>query len=110
MPTVTLNGAGTTQAITPMTATGYSSEVIACPNNVLTACQATVAGSGSVSATVELQATLDGTYYKTIKSFSLSGTTNATDIQLLSATFLSYRWYVSAISGTSATVTAVVKA
>lgn len=109
MATLSLNGVGTALAISPMTATGYSTDVINCASNVLTACQASVTGSGSVSATVELQATLDGVNYKTIKTFSLSGTTSATDIQLLSATFLTYRWYVSAISGTSATVTAVVK-
>ena len=109
MPTVSANSTQTVVTITnSMTATGNSTDIVNCPIRA-TACQATVVGSGSVSATVNLQASLDSSYWKTIKTFTLSGTTSDTDIALLDATFQFYRVNVSAISGTSATVTVLLK-
>ena len=100
--------AQTVAACTAMTATGNSAETFSTGFRV-TAAQANVVGSGAVSATVNLQASLDGVYFKTIYTFALSGTTSDTDIQLLDATFQIYRWNVSAISGTTATVTGYLK-
>lgn len=109
MANVPISGAQTVVGMdVGLTATGNSADTYSSPNRVIAA-QANVVGSGAVSATVNLQASLDGVYYTTIYTFSLSGTTSASDIKLLDATYQSYRWNVSAISGTSATVTAYLK-
>lgn len=109
MTTLSANAAQSVTAITTqMTATGNSTDIVSCPIRVLSA-QANVVGSGSVSATIALQASLDGNYWTTIKTFTLSGTTSATDLALLDATFQYYRANVSAISGTSATVSVYLK-
>jgi hypothetical protein len=109
MGTRSANSAQTVTAIAEgMTATGNSTDVTNCPIRVMSA-QANVVGTGSVTATVNLQASLDGVYFTTIKTFSLSGTTSASDIALLDATFQIYRVNVSAISGTSATVSVYLK-
>lgn len=109
MTTLSASTAQTVVKITDsMTATGNSTDVVNAAVRVVAA-QATVSGSGSVSATVNLQASLDGVNFVTIKTFSLSGTTSASDIALLDATFLVYQANVSAISGTSATVSVYLK-
>ena len=109
MPTISASSINTvTTVTTTMTATGNSGDIVQCNPRVLGA-QANVAGTGTVSATVNLQASLDGVFYTTIYTFSLSGTTNASDLKLLDATFLFYRVNVSAISGTSATVSVYLK-
>ncbi len=110
MATISANSAQTVTNMTSpgLTATGNCVDVVNAPIRVLSA-QANVVGTGAVTATVNLQASLDGVYFTTIKVFTLSGTTSATDVALLDATFQIYRVNVSAISGTSATVTVYLK-
>ena len=109
MTTLSGNAAQSVYAITTtMTATGNSTDIYSCPIRVLSA-QATVKGTGTVSATVNLQASLDGLNFVTIKTFGLSGTTSATDLALLDSTFQYYQANVSAISGTSAQVSVYIK-
>lgn len=79
MATKSANSAQTVTNMTEpgMTATGNSTDVVNAPIRVLSA-QANVVGTGAVTATVNLQASLDGVYFTTIKTFTLSGTTSAT--------------------------------
>lgn len=109
MTTLSASTAQTVTAITTgMKATGNSTDQVNASVRVVAA-QASVTGSGSVSATVNLQASLDGTNFVTIKTFALLGTTSASDLALLDATFLVYRVNVSAISGTNASVSVYIK-
>ena len=70
---------------------------------------ATVAGTGSVSATVLIECrNSPGSAAKTYGTFSLSGTTSASDVATGGAAlpaFTQYRSNVTAISGTGAAVT-----
>jgi len=70
---------------------------------------AKVAGTGAVSATVEIQVTNipdpGSTDWITASSLSLSGTTTDVDGAAVNAAWAFYRFNVSAISGTGATVT-----
>ena len=65
----------------------------------------TVAGTGTVTATVVLQWCNDGTNWKTFATFSMSGTTTVTDGDVYSAPYGLIRSGVTAISGTGAAVT-----
>ncbi len=67
--------------------------------------QATETGTGTVSATVEVQASDDGVGWVTLGTITLSGTSPATDGFASSAAWQEVRGNVTAISGTSAAVT-----
>lgn len=68
--------------------------------------QATVTGSGAVSATVDIEVSNDGVwiYFDTL---TLSGTDAATDGTALSAAWAGVRAHVKAISGAGASVNVV---
>jgi hypothetical protein len=66
---------------------------------------ATVAGTGAVTATVPIEYSLDGTYWATGATITLSGTTSATDGYATVADWPFCRAKTTAISGTNATVT-----
>lgn len=70
--------------------------------------QATVSGTGAVTATVVIEVSNDGTNWITAGTITLSGTTSATDGFAINAPWLNIRGNVTAISGTGAAVTAVV--
>jgi len=66
--------------------------------------QATIAGSGAVSATVLLQASMQGNLWTTIGTLSLSGTTSDTKTAAMTAPWPLVRADITAISGTGAKV------
>lgn len=70
--------------------------------------QATVVGTGAVSATVVIDASNDRTYWcsTVLGTITLSGTTSASDGFTTTAPWKYVRARVTAISGTGATVTA----
>lgn len=68
--------------------------------------QATVSGTGTVSATILIQVSLDGTNWITLATITLSGTTTATDGAASDAPWLYTRANLTVISGTGATVNA----
>lgn len=70
--------------------------------------QATVTGTGAVSATVLIDASNDGTNWcsTVLGTITLSGTTSASDGFTTTAPWKYVRARVTAISGTGATVTA----
>ena len=70
-------------------------------------CQATVTGTGSVSATVNIEVSNDGIGWILAGTITLSGTTTATDGFVIQAPWLNIRANVTAVSGTGAAVTAV---
>jgi hypothetical protein len=71
--------------------------------------QGIVTGTGSVSATVLVQVTLDETetYWETLGTITLSGSGSAHDGFAADAPWLKVRGNVSAISGTGAAVTLI---
>lgn len=68
--------------------------------------QATVAGTGAVTATVVIDCSNDGTYWcsTVLGTITLSGTTSSSDGFTTSAPWKYVRARVTAISGTGATV------
>lgn len=68
--------------------------------------QATVTGTGALTATVKIQVSNDGTNYIDLATISLSGTTSATDGFSSDAPWRFVRGNVTALTGTSAAVTA----
>jgi len=68
--------------------------------------QATVTGTGAVTATVAIQVSNDDTNWITLGTITLSGTTSATDGFTSDAPWGYVRANVTAISGTGAAVTA----
>lgn len=72
-----------------------------------TSFQATVVGSGAVTATVAIDGSNDGVYWcsTVLGTITLSGTTSASDGFVTIAPWKFVRARVTAISGTSATVT-----
>jgi hypothetical protein len=75
-----------------------------------TAIQATVSGTGAVSATVVIEASNDALFAVStaIGTITLSGTTSSTDGFTTDAPWKYIRANVTAISGTSATVNVIV--
>jgi hypothetical protein len=67
--------------------------------------QATVTGTGAVTATVLIEASLNGTTWLTAGTITLSGTTSASDGFALDAPWGCFRANVTARSGTGAAVT-----
>lgn len=76
------------------------------------AIQANVVGSGSVAATIVIEASNDGTYAlaTALGTITLSGTDNDSDGFTTDAPWKYIRARITAISGTSATVTVLVSA
>lgn len=66
---------------------------------------ATVTGTGAVSATVNIEVSLNGTSWLTVGTITLSGTTSATDGFAHDAPWAYYRANCTALSGTSASLT-----
>jgi hypothetical protein len=67
--------------------------------------QASIAGTGAVSATVLVQVSNDGTNWLTLVTFALSGTTTDQAGETTQAPWAYTRANVTAISGTGAVVT-----
>jgi hypothetical protein len=70
--------------------------------------QATVVGTGAVTATVLVQASNDNSHWITVGTITLSGTTSATDGFDIEAPWAYFRGNVSAVTGTGAAVTLLV--
>lgn len=99
MKVITLQSSATTTATgSPVSAVDQSFDT---DNR---AYQATVSGTGAVTATVVIEVSLDGSNWLTLGTITLSGTTSATDGFASSAPWAYVRSRVSAITGTSATV------
>lgn len=94
----------TTTLLNAITITGVGSAVspVTEPFRVY---QATVVGTGAVSATVNVEGSLDGTYFIPVGIISLSGTTSATDGFASQAQWQYVRGNITAISGTGAALT-----
>ena len=74
--------------------------------NANKALQATVTGTGAVTATVAIQVSMDNVNWLTAGTITLSGTTSASDGFVLSAAPWQYiRSNVTALTGTGASVT-----
>lgn len=84
------------------TATGYGGQLTLQSAQGI---QATVVGSGSVSATVVIEVSNDGVAWMPLGTITLSGTTMATDGFASAGTWESVRANLSAVSGTGAAVT-----
>ena len=69
--------------------------------------QATVAGTGSVYATIDIEVSNDNSNWMTMGTITLSGTTSATDGFVSDEPWAYHRANVTAISGTSATVNVI---
>lgn len=67
--------------------------------------QATVVGTGAVTATIIIEATNDDIAHLTLGTITLSGTTSASDGFASSAQWRYVRARITAISGTGAAVT-----
>ena len=72
--------------------------------------QATVTGSGTVSATVAIEVSNDGDNFITLGTITLSGTTTATDGFASAANWAVVRANCTAISGTNAALSVVMGA
>lgn len=64
-----------------------------------------VEGTGAVSATVVVQVSNNNLHWGTLATFSLSGTTSASDVYVSDDAWQFIRGKVTAISGTGAAVT-----
>lgn len=93
----------TVTLLSAVSATGASAG--APPGTVTQAFQATVVGTGAVSATVAIEATLNGQDWLNIGTITLSGTTRASDGLAVAAPWLLFRANCTALSGTGAAVT-----
>jgi len=71
-------------------------------------CQATVSGTGAVTASVNIEVSNDNVGWILAGTIALSGTTTATDGFTIQATWLNIRANVTALTGTGAAVTVVV--
>ena len=72
--------------------------------------QATVSGTGSVSATVQIEVSNDNTNWLVLGTITLSGTTSASDGFASTANWRYVRSNCTAISGTSAALSVVMGA
>lgn len=72
--------------------------------------QATVVGTGVVTATVVIEVSNGGSHWVPLLTFTLSGTTSATDLAQVDAFYGCFRANVTAVTGTGAAVTAVMLA
>ena len=69
--------------------------------------QATVRGTGAVSATVLIEASNDGENYLTLATITLSGTNSSSDGFSSNSAWASVRANLTAISGTNTAVTVI---
>ena len=92
-----------TTLLNAVTATGAGASVQSRSKN--RTFQATVAGTGAVSATVKVQVSNDNVNWIDLGTITLSGTTSATDGFASNAPWAYVRGNVTAISGTGAAVT-----
>lgn len=101
-------GSGTYTLLDQVT-TNATSEALNCIGCTSKTVQATVTGSGAVSATVTVQVSNNPTVlgWIAITSLSLSGTDSHTLGGNVSEHWAYFRLVVSSISGTSATISAV---
>ena len=72
--------------------------------NDLKSFQAVVAGTGAVSAVVNIEVSNNGVDWLVLSTLSLSGTTRATDGFVANGPWAQFRGNVTSISGTAATV------
>jgi len=87
-----------------VTGTGAGTAVV--PVSGASRCfQATVVGTGTVTTTVNVEVSLDGTNFLVLGTITLSGTTTATDGFASFAQWPYVRGNATAISGTGAAVT-----
>jgi len=68
--------------------------------------QASVDGTGAVTASVNIEGSNDGTHFDVIGTISISGTTNASDSFTSEDQYMFVRANPTAISGTSAAINA----
>jgi hypothetical protein len=90
-----------------VTATGAGSAFAVPAGTAKRTFQATVAGTGAVTATVLVEITNDGTNWLTLGTITLSGTTSDSDGFAADAPWAQVRGNVSAVSGTGAAVTLI---
>lgn len=67
--------------------------------------QCVVAGTGAVTASVNLEASVNGVDWTILKTFTLSGTTRASGVHSVTDPYPLYRCNITAITGTAAVVT-----
>jgi hypothetical protein len=67
--------------------------------------QASITGTGAVSATILIQVSLDLIHWGTMVTFTLSGTTSDTSVAAAEAPYEYYRTNLTAISGTGCAAT-----
>lgn len=72
--------------------------------------QAIVTGTGALTASISIQASLNNVHWIEIATMSLSGTTSATDGFVNLGEWLYYRAECTALTGTGATVTVLMTA
>ena len=83
-------------------------DAIRCPRDGTM--QATVSGTGTVTATVAIEVSNDNTNFVTLGTITLSGTTSATDGFAFNAPWVYIQSNCTAISGTSAALSVVMGA
>jgi hypothetical protein len=84
-------------------------DVVALPKNCeKRTFQASVTGTGSVSASVDIQVSNDSLNFLTLATINLSGTTSATDGFVSDAPWAYVRASLTAISGTGASVSTLI--
>lgn len=88
-----------------VTATATSDADFSLERRINRTYQATVVGTGAVSATVIIEGSNDEVGYLTLGTITLSGTTSASDGFVSEAAWAYVRARVTAVSGTSAAVT-----
>jgi len=91
-----------------VTATGAGSAKAFSHSIPYRTCQATVSGTGAVTASVNIEVSNDNVGWILAGTIALSGTTTATDGFTIQATWLNIRANVTALTGTGAAVTVVV--
>ncbi|TXG77634.1 hypothetical protein E6Q11_02575 [Candidatus Dojkabacteria bacterium] len=92
--------------LSAVTGTGAGSAAGKAQNGMKTF-QATVTGTGAVTATVLVEVSNNNVDFITLGTITLSGTTSSTDGFASEAPWAWYRGNVSAISGTGAAVTLI---
>lgn len=86
--------------------TDGTSNVLSRPGNVWNY-QASISGSGAVSATVTVEVSNDGNNWLTFGTMSLSGTNSDTDNVAGDAPWAVHRVTIASLTGTSAAVTVI---
>ena len=97
---------GVVKNATPLNATTTSTGDWILKESPLTTIQGNVVGTGTVSATIIIDCSNDGVYACTtpLGTITLTGTTNNSDGFTTNASWKYFRYRITAISGTGATV------